>query len=94
MIYFLFLLSIINLFLIIWLFLKEKKVYTEIEDRGSFRAMLPIRKIILANFLGGMAWGLGVFLGATILVAILVFLLESLAGIPFIQNIINVFTKQ
>ena len=40
------------------------------------------------NFLGGLAWGLGTFIGASVVVAILAFLLSQVDLIPGIGKII------
>lgn len=40
------------------------------------------RIIIVNNFLGGLAWGLGSVIGATVIVAILIGLLRSVNFIP------------
>lgn len=41
------------------------------------------------NFLGGLAWGLGSVIGATVVVAILVGLLSVVDFIPFVGNFIE-----
>ncbi len=62
--------------------------------RGFERIFLPLRKVALFNFIGGMAWGLGAFLGATILVGILIIIFDLLGDIPFIGDIIeNIFQQ-
>ena len=45
-----------------------------------------------ANFLGGIAWGFGSVLGATIVVAVVIILLKSLGGLPIIGSFINEIT--
>ena len=47
------------------------------------------RDIIFRNFLGGLAWGLGSVIGATVIVAILVGLLSAIDFIPFVGNFIE-----
>jgi hypothetical protein len=47
------------------------------------------RKLLTFSFLKGMATGLGVFLGGTIIVAILLWILSGLSQIPFLDNIID-----
>ena len=44
------------------------------------------RDILTKNFLGGLAWGLGSVIGATLVVTLLVWILSSLNFIPFIGN--------
>lgn len=60
-----------------------------LEARGFLRVFLPLRKAVLYNFLGGTAWGLGVVLGATILMGALLFLFDVLGEVPFIGSIIE-----
>lgn len=48
------------------------------------------RDVLLANFIGGLAWGLGSVIGATIIVALLVWILNVL-GLFDIYN--NYFPK-
>lgn len=69
---------------------EEKKEETQsLEARGFLRVFLPLRKALLYNFLGGTAWGLGVVLGATILMGALLFLFDVLGEVPFIGSIIE-----
>ena len=52
------------------------------QSRGSSNK----KDIMVRNFLGGLAWGLGSVIGATVIVAILVGLLSVVDFIPFIGN--------
>lgn len=45
------------------------------------------RKVLFFNFLKGMATGLGVFLGGTIIVALLLWILSGLGQLPFLNDI-------
>ncbi len=55
------------------------------------------KKIILDNFLGGISWSIGAWIGTTIIVAILVFLLSKVNLIPligdFVRDIMNYIAK-
>lgn len=42
----------------------------------------PIGKMILYNFLGGIAWGLGVLIGTTIVLAFLAFFVTKIDFVP------------
>jgi hypothetical protein len=44
------------------------------------------REVLLANFLGGIAWGLGSVIGATIIVAIIVWVLTTLGLFDFVKD--------
>jgi hypothetical protein len=45
------------------------------------------RKLLAFSFLKGMATGLGVFLGGTIVVAVLLWILSGLGQLPFLDRI-------
>ena len=47
------------------------------------------RKVLLLSFLKGIVTGLGVFIGGTIIVAILLWILSGLGQIPFLHDITN-----
>jgi len=57
----------------------------------------PLKKILLDNFLGGIAWGLGITLGAGIILALGGFILSKINLIPvigsFVLNIVE-FVEQ
>ncbi len=44
------------------------------------------RDVLVANFLGGIAWGLGSVIGATIIVAIIVYILNLLGLFDFVKD--------
>jgi len=44
------------------------------------------KDILFANFLGGVAWGLGSVIGATIFVAVLVWILNLLGLFDFVKD--------
>lgn len=50
------------------------------------------KEIMLGNFLGGLAWGFGTVIGATVVVAILLGILRSFNFLPFAQDIIDNFS--
>ena len=54
--------------------------------RGHSRVHISAGKIILNNFLGGLAWGFGTVLGATVVVGLVVLLLSKLNSIPIIGD--------
>ena len=53
------------------------------------------KNVLLVNFLGGIAWGLGSVIGATIIVAILVWLLNTLGLFNFVKDYIpqNIYIR-
>ena len=66
---------------------EKPKDYIEVTpDKGHTRIHISTRKVILNNFLGGLAWGLGTVLGATVIVAIVIILLTKLNTVPVIGD--------
>ena len=57
--------------------------------RGYTNIHLSLGKILFNNFLGGLAWGFGTVLGATIVVAVVLFLISKLDTVPFIGDFIS-----
>lgn len=51
------------------------------------------RHIMLANFLGGLAWGLGTVIGATIIAAVVISILNYFNFIPGFDQVINQFPQ-
>jgi hypothetical protein len=47
------------------------------------------KKMMLENFLGGISWSLGVWIGTTFIIAILVFLLSKVDFIPVIGDFVG-----
>ena len=54
--------------------------------RGHTRIHISTGKVILNNLLGGLAWGFGTVLGATVVVGIVIFILSKLNTIPIIGD--------
>jgi len=59
-----------------------------IEDKGYSAIHLSKRKIMVNNFLGGLAWGFGTVLGASILAALVILILSRLGTVPLIGHFI------
>ncbi len=47
------------------------------------------REIMLANFLGGLSWGFGTVVGATVVVALLLWILQVINIVPFVGDFIS-----
>lgn len=74
---------------------KEKEAKLEPDSgQGYFRIHYSLRRMILNNFLGGLFWGFGTVLGATILVAIILFILSKLDTVPIIGDFISRILSQ
>jgi hypothetical protein len=50
------------------------------DDKGAVAVFRKKRHLMWANFLGGLSWGFGSVMGATLLVAIVLVLLKLLGG--------------
>ncbi len=61
----------------------------EIESHLTAGRNMKKRQIMLANFLGGMAWGFGSVIGGTIMVAILIGVLSQLKFIPPVSELLK-----
>lgn len=70
-------------------------VTPHIETHLKANMNLKKRDIIVSNFLGGLSWGLGSAIGATIIVAILLKALSIIPGVSdFTKQIIHPVTNQ
>lgn len=65
----------------------------QIEKHLKANITMRKRDIMAANFLGGLAWGLGTVIGATIVAAILISILRFFNFIPGFDQIINQLPK-
>ena len=54
---------------------------------------LSKNQIMISNFLGGLSWGLGTVIGATVVVAILISVLRFFNFIPGLDQILDGLTK-
>lgn len=59
----------------------------QIEKHLKANMNMRKRNIMLANFLGGLAWGLGTVIGATIVAAVVISLLNYFNFIPGFDQI-------
>lgn len=64
-----------------------KEMTPQIERHINANMNLSKKKIMLVNFLGGISWGVGSALGATIIVALLLWILSLLNFIPGLGEI-------
>lgn len=56
-------------------------------DHLTAHNFLGVRRIMVNNFLGGLAWGIGSVIGATIVVAILLSIFRTFNFIPGINDL-------
>lgn len=64
----------------------------EIERHLTANSWIKKRQIMLGNFLGGLAWGFGTVVGATLMVALLLGILKVLGFIPFVGDLVTQLT--
>ncbi len=57
--------------------------------RGYTKVHLSTWHLMRNNFVGGIAWGFGAVLGGTVIVALIIFLLNLLNGVPVIGEFIS-----
>lgn len=69
------------------------KVTNEIQHHLTANGRLRKRDIMISNFLGGLSWGFGTVVGATVVVAILLSILQGLGYVPFIGQFANQVTN-
>lgn len=75
---------------------KEEKVAESGAEvaRGYTKVHLSPGRLMWNNFLGGLAWGFGTVLGATIVVALVLFILSKLDTVPIIGDFISRILEQ
>lgn len=61
----------------------------EIERHLTANSWIRKRQVMLANFLGGLSWGFGTVIGATLVVALLLGLLKVLGFVPFLGDLVT-----
>lgn len=54
------------------------EVTPQIENHLSANMNISKKDIVIGNFLGGLSWGLGSVIGATVVFAVVAFILKSL----------------
>ena len=62
--------------------------------KGSSRIHVPTGRIIINNFFGGLAWGVGTVLGATVIVGLIVLVLSKLNSVPIIGDFFSGILQQ
>lgn len=50
----------------------------------------PLKQMLLHNFLGGIAWGLGATLGLALIIAIATFVIRQAGGLPLGEWFANI----
>ena len=63
------------------------------EKHFSANTNLSKRQIVVGNFLGGLAWGFGTIIGASVVVAIILNLSKPFGFIPIVNDFIYQIQK-
>jgi len=64
--------------------------YIEVgSHKGHAKIHISTGKMVVNNFLGGLAWGFGTVLGATLIVALVIFILSKLGTVPIIGDFVS-----
>lgn len=66
----------------------------KIEDHLTANVRLSRKDIMISNFLGGLAWGLGSVLGATVVVAVLFGILRTINFVPIVGDFVTGVMQQ
>ena len=61
----------------------------QIESHLKANTNIKKRDIIIANFLGGLSWGIGSAIGATIIVAIILKILNIIPGVDNLTKMLS-----
>jgi hypothetical protein len=73
--------------------IKEGKPGDEYIDvtagRGHTRIHISTGRVIFSNFMGGLAWGFGTALGATVVLGLVIIILGKLSSVPLIGDFIT-----
>ncbi len=64
------------------------------ENHGVVAVYRSAGQIWWANMLGGMAWGVGSVIGATLIVAGIIVLVDTLGGIPVIGDFVHKLAEE
>ncbi|HET7713370.1 MAG TPA: DUF5665 domain-containing protein [Patescibacteria group bacterium] len=63
------------------------------EERGHTRIAMPTHKIIVNNFVGGVAWGFGTVVGASVVVGIILWAASQVGIFEAVNNFTTSFQE-
>lgn len=72
--------------------LEEQKLETK--DRYAFASEKSRKQIFIDNAIGGLAWGVGSVIGATIIIGLLGLIISRSRNIPLIGDVVNVIIEE
>lgn len=72
----------------------EEKIVTDLQNRAEHVHLKSRRKIMTDNFLGGISWGFGSVIGATLIVGLLGLAVVRTRNIPLLGDIVKVVVTE
>lgn len=73
---------------------EKEKIVLDQRNRAEHVQLKSRRKIMLDNFIGGMFWGLGSVIGATLIVGILGLAIVRTRNVPLLGDIVKVVVTE
>lgn len=73
---------------------EHEKVIVDFRNKSDHVHFKSRKRILADNFLGGMAWGLGSVIGATIIVGVLGIAIVRTKSIPLVGDVVKVVISE
>ena len=73
---------------------EHEKVVVDFSNKSDHVHFKSAKRIIIDNFLGGMAWGLGGVIGATLIVGLLGLAIVRTKSVPLIGDVVKVVVTE
>ena len=73
---------------------EEEKVIVDFRNKSDHVHFKSRKRILADNFLGGMAWGFGSVVGATIIVGVLGLAIVKSKTIPLVGDVVKVIISE
>lgn len=73
---------------------KEEKKDWQTQDKYKFATEKPRKQIFIDNAIGGLAWGVGSIIGATVIIGVLGLVISRSRNIPLIGDVVNVIIEE
>ncbi len=72
----------------------NSEVESQLNRQLTANVHLKKRRVIWLNFVGGMAWGVGSVIGATVVIGLLVWIFSFFNFVPFLGDFLSGITDQ
>ncbi len=72
--------------------MKEEELQTS--ERHKFATNKSRKQIFMDNFIGGLAWGVGSIIGATIIVGVLGLIITGTKEVPLLGDFVKIITQE